>query len=147
MFLIDTNVISELRKRDRADSRVLAWADGEEPERFFLSCMTLLELQYGALLVRRRNPLQGDMMMRWIADEVIPGFDNRILPVSQEIALQCAALHVPDRRPDRDALIGATALFHDLVVVTRNIRDFIPMGVKLLNPWTPEYQGLTSPLA
>jgi predicted nucleic acid-binding protein len=135
MFLIDTNVISELRKRDRANASVLSWAKDEDPQRFFLSCITLLEIQYGALLVRRRDPLQGDMMLRWIANEIIPGFANRILAISQEIALACAALHVPDPRPDRDALIGATALVHGLTVVTRNTRDFEPMGVDILNPW------------
>jgi predicted nucleic acid-binding protein len=138
MYLLDTNVISELRKRDRARSDVVAWAAQAEPSGFFLSTVTILELRYGALLVQRRDPRQGDMMLRWILQDVLAGFAERILPVDVEVALRCAGLHVPDRRPDRDAMIGATALVHDLTLVTRNVRDFRPMGVRIFDPWQAE---------
>lgn len=138
MFIIDTNVVSELRKRDRADRNVLRWAEQADPASFHLSCITLLEIKYGALLIQRRDPAQGDLMLAWLAREIVQGFAGRILPIDDEVALASAPLHLPDRRPDRDAYIAATALVHRLTVVTRNTRDFEPTGVKLLNPWTAQ---------
>jgi predicted nucleic acid-binding protein len=135
MFLIDTNVISELRKRDRAEPRVLAWADQSNEADFRLSCITLLEVRYGALLIQRRDPIQGNLMLAWFARDIVGAFAGRILPIDDSVAIACAALHVPDPKPDRDAYIAATALVHDLTVVTRNTRDFASMGVKLFNPW------------
>lgn len=135
MLMLDTNVVSELRKRDRANPTVLAWADSTDPDQFYISAVTLLEVQYGALLIERRDAMQGRLMRAWISTEIIPNFAGRILPIDDVVALRCAGLHVPDRRPDRDAYIAATALVHGLTVVTRNTRDFLPMGVKLLNPW------------
>lgn len=138
MFVVDTNVISELRKRNRADANVLAWADRSDPAGFYLSCITLLEIRYGALLIQRRDPTQGRLMLAWLDNDILGGFAGRILPIDAEIALRCAALHVPDPRPDRDAYIAATALVHGLTVVTRNVRDFEGAGVKVINPWTAE---------
>lgn len=138
MFLIDTNVISEIRKRDRADKRVLAWADRTDGSEFRLSCITLLEIRYGALLIQRRDPLQGKLMLAWFTRDILEAFADRTLPIDTDVAIACAALHVPDRRPDRDALIAATALVHDLTVVTRNTRDFATTGVRLFNPWESE---------
>lgn len=135
MFLIDTNVISELRKRDRSDKRVLAWADRTDRSELRLSCITLLEIRYGALLIQRRDPLQGKLMLAWFTRDILEAFADRTLPIDTDVAIACAALHVPDRRPDRDALIAATALVHDLTVVTRNTKDFATTGVKLFNPW------------
>ncbi len=138
MYIIDTNVISELRKRNRANPNVLRWADETDPSGFFLSSVTLLEIKYGALLINRRDPVQGKLMLLWLNRDIIGGFAGRILPIDEDVALTCAALHVPDPRPDRDAYIAATALVHDLTVVTRNTRDFDGTGVKLFNPWTAE---------
>ena len=135
MFILDTNVISELRKPDRAQPKVRLWAKGNDPAQFYLSAITLLEIQYGALLIRRRDEVQGDLMLRWVVDEILVTFRDRILSVDERVALQSAALHIPDPRPDRDAYIAATALVHNLTVVTRNVRDFQSTGVKLLNPW------------
>lgn len=137
MYIIDTNVISELRKRNRADSNVLRWADETDPSRFFLSSITLLEIKYGALLINRRDPVQGKLMLFWLDQDIIGGFAGRILSIDEHVALTCAELHVPNPRPDRDAYIAATALVHDLTVVTRNTRDFEGTGVTLFNPWTP----------
>jgi predicted nucleic acid-binding protein len=136
MFIIDTNVVSELRKRSRTDPNVLRWADKTDPAMFYISCITLLEIKYGALLIQRRDPKQGELMRTWLTRDILEGFAGRILPIDGEVALASASLHIPDRRPDRDAYIAATALVHDLTVVTRNTRDFEPTGVKLLNPWT-----------
>lgn len=135
MYLLDTNVISELRLPKRANPEVLAWAKTQDSERFFLSVTTILELQYGALLLEHRDKTSGDLLKRWVAEKVLPDFADRTLPATTEIALVCARLHVPDRRGERDAWIAATALVHGMTVVTRNVADFHATGVDLLNPW------------
>ena len=135
MFLLDTNVLSELRRRDRTDPAVAAWADAVDQRDLFLSVVTILELEMGVLSVARRDAAQGALLRRWLDDRVLPAFDGRILAIDTEIARTCARLHVPDRRAERDALIGATAVWHRLTVVTRNVGDFTPMGVGILNPW------------
>lgn len=134
-FLLDTNVVSELRRRNRTDQKVGAWADRISPEDMYLSCVTILELETGALLLTRRDPGQGRRINEWIEDRVLTSFAGRILPVDTEVARRCARLQVPNPRPYGDSLIAATALVHGLTVVTRNRRDFETMGVPLLDPW------------
>jgi len=135
MYLLDTNVLSELRRRDRTNSMVAAWADTVHPADLFLSAITILEIEAGTLMLQRRDKAQGAVLRAWIDDKVLPTFESRILPVDTAVALRCARLHVPDPRAERDALIAATALVHRLCVVTRNVADFRSMGVELLNPW------------
>jgi predicted nucleic acid-binding protein len=135
VFLLDTNVVSELRRPARADRRVVAWADAVQPVDLFLSAITILEIEVGTLLREQRDATQGAVLRAWIDDQVLPAFAGRILPVDTAVAQRCARLHVPDPRAERDALIAATALVHRLVVVTRNVADFRPMGVDLFNPW------------
>jgi predicted nucleic acid-binding protein len=135
VFLLDTNVISELRRRHRTHPKVAIWADGVHPSDLFLSAITILEIEAGALLVQRRDETQGAMLRAWIDDQVLPAFAGRIFPVDTPVAQRCARLHVPNSRSERDALIAATALVHRLKVVTRNVKDFSPMGVAVLNPW------------
>ena len=137
MFLLDTNVVSELRKAKsgKADPRVAAWAGSTPPGSLFLSVITVQELEMGTLLKQRSDPKQGAVLRTWLDDYVLPAFTERILPVDTAVAKRSAALHVPDPRPIRDAFIAATALVHGLTVVTRNESDFAPMGVPLLNPW------------
>jgi toxin FitB len=135
MFLLDTNVVSEFRRPSRTHPKVVAWADGVPPEDMFLSSITVLELETGAQLLARRDAEQGKLIRRWIEDRVLTAFADRILAVDTEVARRCAPLHVPDPRPYRDSLIGATALVHRLAVVTRNRADFEPMGVPVVNPW------------
>jgi predicted nucleic acid-binding protein len=135
MFLLDTNVLSELRRPDRADARVAAWARSVDHVQFYLSAITILEIEAGTLLLARRDVAQGAVLRSWIDSLVLPAFASRILAVDTAVAQRCAQLHVPDRRPERDALIAATALVHRLKVVTRNVADFQPMGVDLINPW------------
>lgn len=137
MYLLDTNVVSELRKvaEGRADARVAAWQADLDELACFLSVITLQELQVGVLRVERRDAARGALLRAWLEQRVIPEFAGRILPVDQPVALRCAQLHVPDPRPAHDALIAATALVHGLTVVTRNTADFAPMDVALLDPW------------
>ena len=136
MYLLDTNVISELRKAKvgKADPRVVAWAERVPAPSLFLSIITLLELETGVLLIERRDPSQGAILRRWLETQVLPAFSERILAVDTLVARHCARLHVPDPCSDRDALIAATALVHDLTVVTRNVADFEPAGVRIMNP-------------
>jgi len=138
MHLLDTNVVAELRKlrSGRADRQVSRWATSTPVGGFFISAITLLEIEKGVLLMEQRDVVQGALLRAWMVGQVIPGFAGRVLPVDDAVALRCAALHVPDPRPERDALIAATALVHGMTVVTRNVDDFMPMGVALLNPWT-----------
>jgi predicted nucleic acid-binding protein len=134
MFLLDTNVVAALRRPGRIDPRVAAWADGVPPAELFLSSITVLELETGALLLSRRDLPQGTLIRRWIENRVLPAFADRILPIDAAVARRCAALHVPDPQPCRDSLIAATALVHNLTVVARNTADFQRMAVPMLNP-------------
>lgn len=135
MFLLDTNVISELRRSDRADRNVVTWAGTIPAASFFLSAISLLEIELGALQIARRYAAQGAVLRAWIDDQLLPRFEARILAVDTVVAQRCARLRVPDPRAERDALIAATAMVHGLTVVTRNVADFEPTGVALLNPW------------
>jgi len=137
MFLLDTNVISELRKAGdgKADANVVAWLSSVDATTFYLSAVTLMEIELGILRIERRDPAQGARLRAWMDQHILPEFANRTLPVDTAVALRCAPLHVPDPRPERDAFIAATALAHGMTVVTRNIADFAPTGVPLLNPW------------
>jgi hypothetical protein len=137
MFLLDTNVVSELRRPARAAPRVRSWADNTPAELYALSVVTVQELERGALLMERRDAVQGSILRRWLEEEVLARLASRILPIEVSVARRCAQLHVPDPRPERDALIAATALVYGLTVVTRNVADFEPMGVSVLNPWAP----------
>ena len=135
MYLIDTNVLSELRKAHRADPHVVKWAKNIEPYYMYLSVISILEIRMGIFSVQRKDLIQGNILQEWLVKKGLPAFAGRILNVDMDVALRCAELHVPDPRSDRDALIAATALVHKMPVVTRNCKDFQPMGVPIINPW------------
>jgi toxin FitB len=136
MYLLDTDVVSQLRRPERADRRLLAWAQTSAVDEQFLSSITIHELELGIRLIERRDDEQGIRLRRWLEAVVLATFADRVLPIDTAVARRCAALHVPDPRPARDAFIAATALVHGLTVVTRNVRDFAPMGVEIIDPWT-----------
>jgi hypothetical protein len=137
MYLLDTNVVSELRKvrTGKADKHVAKWADSVDAADLYLSVITVQELEIGVLLAERRDPAQGAVFRTWLNQHVLPAFADRIIAVDTAVALRSARLHVPDLRPVRDGLIAATALVHGMAVVTRNVADFEPAGVQTLNPW------------
>ncbi|TRX00171.1 type II toxin-antitoxin system VapC family toxin [Candidatus Methylobacter oryzae] len=137
MYLLDTNVVSELRKAKsgKADKNVVSWANSVPVTSLFLSVISILEIETGLLLVERRDPLQGAVLRSWLTVHVLPAFSERILIIDTAVALCCAKLYVPDPRSDRDAIIAATALVHGMTVVTRNVDDFKQTGVEILNPW------------
>lgn len=137
MYLLDTNIISELRKAKsgNAHPQVVDWAKRTPPASMFLSVITILELETGILMLARRDQAQGNILRNWMDTHVLPAFLGRILPVDIAVAQQCAQLHIPNPQAERDSLIAATALVHGMTVVTRNATDFTSTGVKLINPW------------
>ena len=137
MYLLDTNVVSELRKikSGKADRNVSAWADRVDSVDLYLSVITVQELEIGVFLAERRDPPKGALLRAWLNAHVLPAFDDRILAVDLAVAQRSARLHVPDPRPFRDCLIAATALVHGMTVVTRNASDFAATGVQILDPW------------
>ena len=140
MFLLDTNIVSELRKAGdgRADPNVVAWLSRADAAALFLSAITLMELEIGIQRMERRDADQGARLRSWMDSRVLPEFADRVIPVDATVALRCARLHVPDPRAERDALIGATALVHGMTIVTRNVADFAAFGVAVLNPWSKQ---------
>ena len=139
MFLLDTNVVSELRRAavGEANEHLVAWASGVESRTLYLSSISVLELEIGVRRVERRDKRQGKVLRSWLADKVVPAFRGRVLPFDEASAVICAGYHVPNPRPDRDSFIAAVAESNNLTVVTRNTKDFESLGVKLLNPWLP----------
>ena len=137
MYLLDTDVLSELRKpARRADAAVRRWVSGHDAEAFYLSVVTVLEVSIGIARLRRRDVEQAERLEKWLRDEVLDEFADRLLLIDVEVAQRTALLHVPDPRPAQDALIAGTAVVHDLTVVTRNVKHFKPMGVRVINPFT-----------
>src|SRR5690554_1127699 len=137
MYLLDTNVVSELRKvsHGKADKNVIEWAESVDASDLFVSAITIMELELGVLSIERKDASQGALLRSWLERHVLPEFSGRALPVDTAVAQRCARLHVPDKRGERDALIAATALVHGMTVVTRNVNDFKLTGVPLVNPW------------
>lgn len=135
MFLLDTNVISELRRKAQVDANVHAWSQAIPLEQLYVSVITVMEVEQGILLVGRRDHRQAGILRSWMAEQFLPRFEARILAFDTVAALRCAAMHIPDPKPDRDSMIAATASVHGLTVATRNVRDFEACGVPVFNPW------------
>jgi toxin FitB len=135
MYILDTNVVSELRKAKKADQNVKKWAQPLTAASLYISVISVLELEIGTLLIERRDQQQGATLRAWMDRRVLPTFSGRILAIDTTVAQRCAMLQVPNPLSDRDALIAATALVHGLTVATRNVADFERIGMGVLNPW------------
>lgn len=137
MYVLDTNVVSELRKSrlGKVDKNVMSWTQSVDAADLFISSITIMEIELGILSVERKDASQGAHLRSWLEHKVLPEFSDRTLTIDTAVALCCARLHVPDPRGERDALIAATAIVHGMTVVTRNVADFKSTGVQLINPW------------
>lgn len=137
MYLLDTNVISELRKASagKANTNLLAWANTINADELYISVISLMELEIGIKSLERKDTHQGLLLRSWLEQQVMPEFSARTLVIDAAVALRCARLHVPNKRSERDAFIAAIALTHAMPVVTRNTKDFQHTGVQLINPW------------
>jgi predicted nucleic acid-binding protein len=137
MFLLDTNVVSELRKISlgRADANVTGWSKRHDPDDLYISVITVHELEVGVLRLTRRDKVQGDRLRKWLDISLMPAFAGRIVPVDTVVALRAARFQIPNPHPIQDGLIAATALVHGMTVVTRNVGDYAGTGVAVLNPW------------
>lgn len=138
MYLLDTNVISEIRKVNagKANAGVTQWTKKTSQSLMYVSVISLMEIEQGILRLERKDTVQACLLKDWFHNIVLPSFDNNVVNIDKNIALTCATLHVPDQKPANDSLIAATALIHDLTLVTRNTKDFEQTGVKLFNPFT-----------
>ena len=137
MYVLDTNVVSELRKKSlgRAAPSVVAWADLAPPETRYICAITVMELEMGIFPLERRDPPQAAMLRDWLSNQVMPSFAERILPIDDTAASACARMMYPRTRPLRDALIAAATQVRNFTLVTRNIKDFQDLPIRLLNPW------------
>ena len=138
MYLLDTNVISEMRKvaTGRANLGLCEWASRQEASWFHISVVTAMELERGILSVERRDTQQVKLLRRWLEQVVRRQFGDKTLFIDDITAEICASLHVPNRCPENDAWIAAQAIQHNLTLVTRNEKDFIGLGIKLINPFS-----------
>lgn len=135
MFLLDTNILSELRRPHKAHPLVLQWANQVCVQDMYISVISVLEIEMGILRVKRHDVAQAKILLDWLEHHILPQFQGRILEVNVAVARCCAALHIPDPQAERDALIAATALTYNMTVVTRNTKDFIASSVPLFNPF------------
>jgi toxin FitB len=137
MYIFDTNVVSELRKMlsGRAALSVSQWAQSIPPDDVYLSSIVIYEIKLGILKLAPRDGKQAALLDAWLSDQILPTFSGKILPIDEKVAILVAHMMTPQTRPFRDVLIAATAQHYDYTVVTRNVRDFANLPVKVFNPW------------
>ena len=131
-YLLDTNVLSDARRQTFPELN--AWLAGQVRADLTISVVSLLEIERGILRVERRDVVAGQHLRAWLESEIVPAFSGFTLPIDSSVARTAAGLHVPDPMPEMDALIAATAIIHDLTLVTHNTKDFERTGIRLLDP-------------
>lgn len=136
MIIFDTNVVSELRKQstDRCEPSVSQWSETIDISSTYLSVITVLEIELGIRQIERRDKKQAHILQSWF-DQLMHVYEKRLVPIDKQVALRAAALHVPNPKPERDALIAACALRYGFTLATRNTKDFEHMALRLVNPW------------
>lgn len=137
MYLLDTNIISEIRKlaKNKCDKNVADWVRSTSKDLMFTNAVVMMELERGVMSIERKDTTQGKLLRHWFEMDVKPAFHGKILKIDEQTAQICAKLHIPDHSPENDAWIAASAIQHNLVLVTRNTADFARTGVKLFNPF------------
>ena len=137
MYLVDSNVLSELRRRasGKANANVVALATQVGRHEAYINSVVVMELEQGVLLMEARDAVQGRILRKWLVNSVYVDYAEQTIAFDVEAAKTCAWLHARRPRPERDAMIAATALVHDLTVVTRNEKDLRDTGVRILIPW------------
>jgi toxin FitB len=147
VYLLDTNVVSEMKRisAGHGNAQVAQWLGQVEGSALYISATTVLELELGCLLMERRDNLQGEVLRRWLS-ALMDHYHDRIIAIDTAVAIQAAALHVPNPRESHDALIAATALTHRYAVVTRNVDDFSIDDLKVINPWVVGTTSTTAKL-
>ena len=133
-YLIDTNVISEFRKKERCNPNVRQWFETVEERNIFLSVLVVGELRCGIERIKRKDPQAAFHLDNWL-QEVVDNYSNRIFPVTQEIAEAWGTMNVPDPVSTVDGLLAATAKIHNCILVTRNVKDICRCGVDFYNPF------------
>lgn len=134
-FLLDTNIISEIRKRDRAHPNVVRWVARTPVAEIGTSVLVLAEIRHGIELKRRNDPEQAKSLDRWFS-QMRTRLGDRVLPIDEPVAEAWALLGIPDPLPLIDGLLAATAKVHGLTLVTRNVADIAVVGVSLLDPFS-----------
>ena len=137
MYLLDTNILSETRKirTGKANQSVIDWLADTPEHLLYVNAVVLMEVERGILAKERKDPQQGEVLRQWFVHVVKPTFAERTFVVDENTARICAKLHIPDHTPENDAWVAASAIQHNLVLVTRNTDDFARTGVRLLNPF------------
>ncbi len=137
MYLLDTNIISEIRKlaKNKCDKNVADWVRSTSKDLMFTNAVVMMELERGVMSIERKDTTQGKLLRHWFEMDVKPAFHGKILKIDEQTAQICAKLHIPDHAPENDAWIAASAIQHNLVLVTHNTADFARTGVKLFNPF------------